>query len=326
MFGVVELGREPDFERYTEWLDASMHAGMEYMAHNQDKREHPTRLLPGATRALIFGMPYYLGDTPDDREAGPLIAQYARLPDYHKHLKRKLKAIQHALEDRNPEIACRVAVDTLPLLERALAARGTLGFIGKNTLFIHPTLGSFYLLGEILSNLDIPPDTKETVTPSRRSKTLGGCGSCKLCQEACPTGALDTAYRLDARKCLSYWTIEHRGPIPKSFWHGVGKYIFGCDICQLVCPYNEAIPAVSTEQVRLGKTVDLYQVATMDQETYVTLFGGTPMTRAKKVGLQRNALIAMFVHNDSRLAQALEQLQGTEDPGIRETIQEIERS
>ena len=323
-FGIVELGREEAFSRYEAWLEDEYHAGMEYMKRNRDKRENPDRLLPGGRSALIFGQPYNIGDTwSPERPAEGRVAMYARFPDYHRQLKRRLEFIISELKAVSPDLRFRPAVDTLPLLERALAARTEFGFIGKNTLYIHPQKGSLFLLGEILTDGEWEPDEKEPVVTTRRSKRTGGCGSCRKCQVACPTGALDEAYRLDARKCLSYWTIEHRGLIPEEFWSGVGQYMFGCDICQLVCPYNEEIPRVPPELVRLKDELDLFEVATMDHEAYVRLFVGTPMTRAKREGLQRNALIAMFALGDGRLGEAISLLATSRNAVIRGTLQQI---
>lgn len=324
--GLVDLGEEPEFDRFERWLADDYQAGMEYLKRNRDKRSHPDRLLPGGRRAAVFGQPYNLGDEwppPSGPEAR--VAMYARFPDYHKHLKRRLEGMVEVLREQYPGITCRVAVDTLPILERALAARTEFGFIGKNTLYIHPRKGSFFLLGEILTDANWAPDAKAPVVVTRRSTELGGCGSCRRCQDACPTGALDEAYRLDARKCLSYWTIEHRGLIPEEFWPGVAEYVFGCDICQLVCPYNAEIPRVPAELVRLKDRLDLFAVATMDHEGYVAMFGGTPMTRAKREGLRRNALIAMHQLGDPRLREAMELLATSKNAVIRGTLRQIRR-
>lgn len=209
------------------------------------------------------------------------------------------------------------------MLERALAARTSAGFIGKNTCYIHPEAGSFILLGEILLTRDLTEtDEPSTVDPQVRSDQ-GGCGSCRRCQIYCPTGALDEAYRLDARKCLAYWTIEHRGTIPFEFWPWLKTYFFGCDLCQLACPYNRAI-AISQEPVRVElNQIDFFDVATMSQARYEQLFGGSPLTRAKRSGLRRNALIAMTVTSDLRLPEALQMLTEDDEPVLHETSTQI---
>src|SRR5690606_6307703 len=136
-----------------------------------------------------------------------------------------------------PGARTRVMVDTAPVLERALAAKTARGFIGKNTCYIHPLLGSFLMLGVVLTDIPLPSDERVPVDPARHLPS-GGCGACRECQVHCPTGALDADYRIDAKKCLAYWTIEHRGVIPERFWPWIGTYYFGCDICQITCPYN----------------------------------------------------------------------------------------
>jgi len=217
------------------------------------------------------------------------------------------------------ELEARVVVDSAPILERALAARTRRGFIGKNTCFIHPEKGSFFLLAEILLTLPLPADQPARVDVQHRGPD-GGCGSCKRCQVHCPTGALNEAYQLDAKRCLSYWTIEHRGPVPEEFWPYLADYLFGCDICQLVCPYNRgAVVTSRTDLVRLGDLPSLLAIVTMDQASYVRWFGGTPMTRAKREGLQRNALIAMVVTNDGRLEEALASVTTESHPVLIET-------
>ena len=326
--GVEALGTEPDFPRFQAWLARGDHAGMGYLERNSALRAEPSQLMPGSKVALLIGLNYYLGDrTPTARGTvsgvAPRIAQYARLRDYHKIMWQKGDALLADLWQLfGREGQGRVVVDSAPILERALAARGGSGFIGKNTCFIHPTRGSFLLLAEIL--VDLPPEAFGLgVTPnpspvaSEERTAAGGCGTCKRCQVHCPTGALDEAYRLDARKCLAYWTIEHRGTIPETFWPWMRLYFFGCDICQLVCPYNRKATVDVTEDVlKLAGVTSLFAVATMDQAGYERMFGGTPMTRAKREGLMRNALIAMTVTSDPELERAIAICEDASEPAV----------
>ena len=326
-FGVSDLDVRRDFERFEAWLNENRHGDMTWMTNHKTIRSDPKKLLETANAALIFGFPYYLGDR--WRRAAthepPRVAQYARLYDYHKFMRSKLtKVIQSIAAVAPQETMWRIAVDSAPLLERALANGVGTAFIGKNTCAIHPSKGSFFLLGEILTSW-IPVETHiktARVGHMPRSEN-GGCGTCKRCQVHCPTGALDQDYRIDAKKCLSYWTIEWRGEIPVEYWPWIGRYVFGCDICQLVCPYNRPIAPSSTAQtiVRIGNEVDLFAMTTMDQELYEKLFGGTPMTRAKRSGLRRNAIIAMAAQGDRRLECLLDNLSADPDPVIRGTSQ-----
>jgi len=297
---------------------------MGFLENNLALREDPRGLMEGARQALIFGLNYYQGDKLNAALQGTArIAQYARLKDYHKSLRKRGEAIAAELASALPGLSSRVLVDSAPLLERALANRTSKGFIGKNTCFIHPDKGSMFLLAEILLDQEImAADVKIPVDPSVRSEG-GGCGSCKRCQVFCPTGALDEAYRLDARKCLAYWTIEHRGTIPEEFWPWVKTYLFGCDLCQLACPYNRT-QSLSKEAVILtAAEVDPFPIACMNQAEYVALFGGSPATRAKRSGLRRNALIALCEMGDARLEEAMASVGPEDEAVLHETLVQI---
>ncbi|MBC7661695.1 MAG: tRNA epoxyqueuosine(34) reductase QueG [Chitinophagaceae bacterium] len=318
------MGPEPTFPIFKEWLDKGYNAEMEFLKNYQDKRENPAGLMEGAKQALIFGLNYYQGDKLNAALQGSgRIAQYARLRDYHKSLKKRGDSIIQELQKLCPDLKARVMVDSAPLLERALANRTNRGFIGKNTLFIHPDKGSMFLLSEILlDHVVLEADTKIPVDGTKRTEA-GGCGSCRRCQVFCPTGALDEAYTLDARKCLAYWTIEHRGVIPEKFWPWVRTYLFGCDLCQLACPYNRT-HALSKEDVVLkAAEVDPFEIACMTQEYYVATFGGTPVTRAKRSGLRRNGLIALAVLEDPRLEEAIATVMPEDESVLHETILQI---
>jgi epoxyqueuosine reductase len=300
---------------------------MAFMARYDEIRSAPERLLPGALNAISLGLPYYQGDA-FELPSRPTVAQYARLRDYHRVLREKAEGMVVQLKalDAVPQDASfRVLVDTAPVLERALAAKSAEGFIGKNTCYIHPRRGSFLMLAEILSSHAFGLDEREPIDPKVKS-ARGGCGECKRCQVHCPTGALDDAYRIDSGRCLAYWTIEHRGPIPERFWPWLAKYYFGCDICQLVCPYNwKASGNTVPSWLSARELPDLFQTATMDQADYERYFGGTPMTRAKRNGLRRNALIALAVTKDPRLGAAMEAARRDDGSPVRETLAQIEK-
>lgn len=322
--GVVRLGREPEFERFEAWLEGNHHATMAFLEKNRHLRADPRQLLEGSRQALIFALPYYQGDLLHDARRGAYrVAQYARMTDYHKSMRRRAEAILEHLKISQPSLEGRVTIDSAPLLERSLAARTSSGFIGKNTCYIHPQAGSFLLLGEVLLNADLlEADIPAQVQPSLRTEK-GGCGSCRRCQVYCPTGALDKAYQLDARKCLAYWTIEHRGTVPFEFWPWFKLYLFGCDICQLACPYNRSISRTPEQLKTHLENLDLYDVATMSQARYEDLFGGTPLTRAKRAGLRRNALIAMAVAKDLRLQEALDFITSDDPAVLHETAAQV---
>jgi epoxyqueuosine reductase len=312
--GITGLHYPEAYRQFKEWIREQRHAGLSYLEKHSDWREHPEKLLEGAQSALIVAVPYA---TALETE-GPRVAQYARYSDYHKWLKKQAEAVaREVLEGFD----FRVLVDSAPVLERALAAQTAKGFIGKNTLFIHPEVGSFLLLGEILTTMECAVDVPSTIDLSRKTKA-GGCGPCRLCQQSCPTGALDRAYSIDAQKCLSYWTIEHRGTIPEQFWPWLKEYYFGCDLCQLACPYNKnAKTAPPSWEKRVYPSLAI--VAQLDQSQYETYFGGTPLNRAKREGLRRNALIAMAVLRHPELESAIQSVQENDPPVLHDTVHQI---
>ncbi len=315
--GVVSLDVQEDFLAYRRWLEDGKHAEMHFLENHQELRADPSTLLPGAKSAVLFGLRYDQGDERQTEE--PRVAQYARFADYHRVLREKGERIVEACGWEN----ARVLVDSAPLLERALAAKSERGFIGKNTCYIHPTKGSLILLGEILTTAELEFDKKVPVDPTVHDRH-GGCGACKECQVHCPTGALNEAYQIDSSLCLAYWTIENRGPIPEKFWPWLGEYYFGCDICQLVCPYNLKVRDYSLpREIKVRTYPPLFEIATMDQKQYENYFGGTPMTRAKRNGLRRNALIAMRVKNDPKLEEALALAEQDAESPIAETIRQV---
>lgn len=327
LLGCVNLEEDSfSYNKYLIWLQKKKHAKMHYMEKHKNFRKTPSELLKNSKSALVLAYNYYQGDKYSDlRSSLPRIAQYARLKDYHKFLRKKGEKIVSFLQEKNPTLNSRILVDSAPILEKSLAANSLEGFIGKNSLFIHPKLGSYYFLFEILLDCEVSYDLKAFVDPKKRTH-LGGCGTCQRCSVYCPTGALDQEYVLDARKCISYYTIEHRGVIPKKYWPYLKDYIFGCDICQMVCPYNKGLSLTELIYKKLEPHVDLFKIATMDQKEYEKIFGGTPLTRAKKEGLQRNALIAMTMTCDKRLLEAIQVLMSGEvKQVVFDTICQIER-
>jgi epoxyqueuosine reductase len=324
LLGLVDLGPEPRFQLFEQWLSEGRHAGMQFLENNKQLRQDPRGLLPDSVQALIFALPYYQGDKLNAALQGEYrVAQYARLRDYHKSMKRKATRILATLQHMHPGLEGRVTIDSAPLLERALAARTMRGFIGKNTCFIHPEHGSFMLIGEILLSRQLAfSDPASSIDPEQRSED-GGCGTCRRCQVNCPTAALDSAYKLDARKCLAYWTIEHRGTIPFEFWPYLPTYVFGCDLCQLACPYNRK--ALTTREPTRPDLInpDLFDLATMSQQRYEAWMGGTPLTRAKREGLRRNALIAMAVLRDERLSEACAAVKADDAEVLHQTLEQI---
>ena len=322
--GIVDLDVRKDFLKFKQWLASGNQGSMEYLANHLELRENPAALIDKARSAVIFGFPYYQDKEKTLDEGHGRIAQYARLKDYHKFMKLHAQHIIDKITEDFPNDSFKIAVDSTPILERALAKKTSRGFIGKNTCYIHPNYGSFLLLGEIITSIQLDADTPANITPEMRTDE-GGCGSCKRCQVHCPTGALDQDYQLNANKCISYWTIENRDIIPKEFWPWLKDYVFGCDLCQLVCPYNRKISPIQTRDLQKSPaSVDLYGLATISQEDYEKRFGGTPITRAKRYGLRRNALVAMYVNNDKRLLKAISAVKLDSHPVLEKTIDQME--
>jgi epoxyqueuosine reductase len=306
--GLAKAEPLPEADAYRDWVASGMHGTMEYMARNADSRRDISCWYPEAKSILLCGFSY--GQAPARAAAAGegRVARYAALPDYHPELKGRMTAVLDWLKVREPSAEGRVFVDTSPLLERLYARYAGLGFIGKNTMLLSPRLGSYLFLAGLALNLELPADQPET----------DHCGSCRRCLDACPTDAFPRKRVLDATRCIAYFTIEHRGSIPEAFREGVGDWVMGCDVCQEVCPWNrfsrpgEVFPA----QARLGLALD--ELASLTEAEFKARFGATPVARAKRRGLARNAALAMGNSRDPRFRPALERLGQDPDPAVRE--------
>ncbi|MBN1514971.1 tRNA epoxyqueuosine(34) reductase QueG [Candidatus Sumerlaeota bacterium] len=271
--------------RFTAWLNAGMHGEMAYLRRHADLRMDTRTFWPAAQSILMLGASYWHAEQEHEQERMGEIARYARGRDYHKVLRRQCKRLVkdvEALLDEDTE--SRICVDSAPFQERAYAARAGLGWIGKNTCLIHPKMGSYLFLAAILWNLELPAD----------EPMADHCGSCHKCLEACPTQALIKPHTLDARKCISYHTIELRGEIPDEYHAAIGRRIFGCDVCQQVCPYNRFAVETRFEEFHAhadlaGKSLDDF--AAMTEAEFNAFFAGSPIRRAGHEGFQRNVRI-----------------------------------
>ncbi|RMG62609.1 MAG: tRNA epoxyqueuosine(34) reductase QueG [Calditrichaeota bacterium] len=274
-------------EHLEAWLEGGLHGSMLWMARTRKQRPDPKAFFPEAQSILVVADNYYRDDEPLERppdQAG--ISLYARGRDYHKVLRKKLHRLLKELQALNPAIKGRVCVDSFPLMEKPLAQKAGLGWIGKHTNLIIKGKGSYFFLGEILLSVALPPS---------QPLTAEYCGTCTRCMEACPTNALEVPYQLDARRCISYLTIEHDGAIAADLSSDMGNWVFGCDICQMVCPWNRFSQPASEADYR-NRIPDAFyqleQLARMSQETFDRVFQGTPVRRAGYHNFMRNVAIA----------------------------------
>jgi len=276
---------------------------------------NPDELLPGARSIISLGLNYYPGAPDTASEGSGLVARYAQARDYHRVMKRRMRRLvialsEHlALQPADAELTARWYVDDGPMLDRAAAARAGLGWFGKNGNILNPTYGSWLLLGQIITNLKLEPDAPLAKT----------CGQCARCIPACPTDAIVAPYVVDNRRCISYLTIEHRGAIPRDLRSAMGTWVFGCDICQEVCPVNRK--AKATSDPNFGRrdltTLDLIELLDMDETQFRQRFAGTPLMRAKRVGMQRNACVALGNLGDATAAPALARALASGDPLVQ---------
>lgn len=329
--GFALAGPAPDGERLAAWLSDGFGAGMDYMARSLASRLDTGRVLPGARTVVVVSLLYRnragsSRSASSAREAASLarsgrgeIAAYARGRDYHAVMTKRLRRLAAGLRREFPGEAFRPAVDTAPVLERSWARAAGLGWVGKNACVIDPVRGSHFFLGVLLTTLAFPPDAP---APDR-------CGTCRKCLDACPTEALVEPYRLDARLCLSYQTIENRGEIPVPLRPALGGLVFGCDICQEVCPYNRPSEEGGLVDPAMAPRVenDRPELAALLREA-VTAFGvrfvGSAVRRARATGMIRNILVAIGNGGRREDIPLLDWASGrpevTGDPVLRETL------
>lgn len=305
--------------RLDEWLDRGFHGAMDYMARHRELRCHPDKLLPGTRSVICLRMDYApaAGDSavprPEDDRA--YVARYARGRDYHKLVRRRATQLARRIEERIGPFGYRAFVDSAPVLERALAEKAGLGWIGKNTMLINRKAGSWFFLAEIFTDLPLPPDQPEE----------SHCGSCRACLDVCPTGAFVGPNQLDARKCISYLTIESKTAMPVDLRPLMGNRIFGCDDCQLVCPWNkfagkskegDFAPRHSLDDV------DLLALFDWSEEQFLQRTEGSAIRRAGYEGWLRNIAVALGNAKKSpAISAGLERRLAHPSPLVREHVE-----
>lgn len=267
------------------WLDEGQAGSMDYLARRFEERTDPSAYLPGADSVVCVAMNYHVALDPPPVEGRPgRVARYALGDDYHELIKSRLHRLADWMRETLPDAQTRSGVDTAPVMEKELAARAGVGWVGKNTCLIHPRVGSWLLLGEVITTAQLPPDEPET----------DHCGTCTRCIDACPTQAITAPYQLDPRRCISYLTIEHRGPIADELREKIGDWLYGCDVCQDVCPHNRDAPFATDPAVAPrfpSGTIDAVEVLSWDDETYRSRLRHSAMKRVKLPVLKRNAAI-----------------------------------
>jgi len=340
LLGVAPAEPSPHRACIEQWLADEHHGEMGYLARNLETRIDPRRFLPGA-RSVISVADIHPATEPD-ADAAPFgtaprgrVARYAWGDDYHETIKRRLHALADQLRRRWPDDVFRSCVDTAPTLEREHALLAGLGWIGKHTLLIHPRLGSWLLLGQIVTTLPIEPE-------AARKPVTDHCGTCTRCIDACPTDCIaPSGYSMDADRCISYLTIEHRGPIDRGLQEKMVDWIAGCDVCQEVCPFNEEgrpersgegqPPAYQPQYATRppGPTVSLLEILGWSQEDRRAAFRKSALKRIKLDQLKRNALIAagnhLAEHEDQQLEAKVRELaeDEAEAPLVRETARQV---
>ena len=348
LVGIAAASPADGFDRLRLWLDQGNAGEMEYMHRLAEARRHPASILPSVRSVVMVGMNYKpvgesgepsrtatppsptqlagpIGETaqPTDRQPVAQVARYARGADYHRVLWARLNRLLAWLEREKPGCRGRSVVDTAPLLERDFARRAGLGWFGKNTMLLNKRLGSYFFLGALLTDIDLQPDS---------AHDSSHCGSCTACLDACPTQAFLAPGILDSRRCISYLTIELRGPVPVELRPGVGEWLFGCDVCQEVCPWNRKAPATRESAFAAHpdlEPADPVELLGLTEVGFRRRFGGTALMRAKRRGVLRNAALVLGNLGDPASLPALQRALADPEELIREAarwaIERIQR-
>ncbi len=300
-------------ERLEQWLGEGRHGSMEWMEARKSQRATPQGLWPEARSVIALGMSYAPQHDPlalADAGEKARISVYAQGRDYHEVVKKALKALARWLIGRAPDSALKVFVDTAPVMEKPLGEEAGIGWQGKHTNLVSTTHGSWLFLGSIYTTLEFAPDAPHA----------DRCGSCRACQDACPTNAFPAPYRLDARRCISYLTIEHKGRVAPEFRAALGNRIYGCDDCLAVCPWNKFAAAAQAHAKFLPRedliAPDLEQLLTLDDAAFRQMFSGSPIKRIGRDRFVRNCLYAAGNSGTAALLPQVDKLCGDPDPVV----------
>jgi epoxyqueuosine reductase len=310
--GIAPAAPADGFDRLRDWLGRDFAGEMDYMRRHAEARRHPAGVLPEVRSVVMVGMNYNA-----DQDGPPTgkIARYARGADYHDVLRQRLNQLLAWVQEQRPGCRGRGVVDTAPLLERDFARRAGLGWFGKNTMLLNKRHGSYFFLGALLLDLELRPDP-----PHEASH----CGTCTACLDACPTQAFAAPGLLDSRRCLSYLTIELKGSVPEEMRPAMSEWLFGCDVCQEVCPWNRKAPPAAEPALRPRPdliAVDPLELLGLSDEEFRRRFRGTALWRTRRRGLLRNAALILGHRGDPAALPALRRALDDPQPVIREAAQ-----
>jgi epoxyqueuosine reductase len=308
--GITTAHPPPNHNRYKAWLDSGMAGELHYLHRQEEKRQNLAQVMPGIKTLVVVAMNYYSGDSPHSPHEG-VVARYARFPDYHHTMWERLEQLLNFIRGKIPGAEGKAYCDTGPITERDYAMRAGIGWIGKHTNLINRNLGNWFFLGELLLDFELPPDQPETPH----------CGTCTRCMPACPTGAIVRPFELDARRCISYLTIELKGSIPVPLRPLVGNRIYGCDDCLAVCPWNKFAVKSNDRAVRPRQDLlspDLASLLTIDEKEFKSRFHEMPMMRAKRRGFVRNVCVALGNVGDSNALPQLAKATKDHEPLVQE--------
>jgi epoxyqueuosine reductase len=309
--GIAPATDADGFDRLHEWLARGFAGRMDYMHRLADARRHPDSILPEVRSVVMVAMNYK--PPGDEAEEGPCqVARYARGADYHDVLRQRLNTLLKWLQEERPGCRGRGVVDTAPLLERDFARRAGLGWFGKNTMLLNRRLGSYFFLGALLTDLVLQPDPPHATAH---------CGTCTACLDACPTEAFRGPGWLDSRRCISYLTIELRDEVPVELRPGIGAWVFGCDVCQEVCPWNRKAPAGREPAIAARpelERIDPTELLGLSEDEFRNRFRGTALMRSKRRGLLRNAALVLGNTGGPAVLPALRRALDDQEPLVRD--------
>jgi len=314
LVGIAPAAPADGFAQLQDWLDRGYAGEMSYMERQAEARRHPRSILSDVQSVVMVGMNYKPADEADQLLSPGFgrVARYARGTDYHEVLRRRLNQLLAYIQKLEPGARGRAVVDTAPLLERDFARRAGLGWFGKNTMILNKRLGSYFFLGALLLDIALPPDNAHEASH---------CGTCTACLDACPTSAFPAPGVLDSRLCISYLTIELRGRIDEELCSPMGDWVFGCDICQEVCPWNKKAPPGNEESLLSRpdlEALNCVELLGLSEEAFRDRFRGTALTRPKRSGLLRNAALVLGNQGDAAAIPALRRSLDDPDAVVRE--------